>query len=254
MQRQEMFSPLVAAAALFAAASFGEPVAACSLFHHADNGRYVGGDLVTQVAAKAELIQIVRVRAKHIVTRTYSLGGWYLDTGETDVPDHYPEFVDQFVFELEVIDTLKGALTADNWLVDRNLRMLGYDATVLNVVAAPAPSEARPHPNRLPGWLLDRPGDGGYAFIAANENSDLSLGSCALPYILEVGQTLVALRRSDGRLYPSDGAFPLRIDVEFNTGERRRRREHLTMQSLIPVTGADDPFVTRLNEAIARAQ
>lgn len=236
------------------AASFGGPVAACSLISYADDGRYIGGDLVTQISAKAEMIQVVRVRAKHVVTRTYSLGSWYLDTGEFDVPDRYPEYVDQFVFELEVIETLKGGLASDQWVIERNPRILGYDAAVFGSGAYPVTPLGPLHPNRLPDWLFDRPGEQGYAFIGASENSGLGGGECASPYFLEVGQTLVALRRSDGRLYPANGGFPLEIDVEFATADGRRGRHHLNMQSLVPITGTDDPFVVRLLEAIATGE
>lgn len=250
MKRVRTRGPILAAVVLLAAGVLAEPVAACSLVRHADNGRYVGGGLVTQISAKAELIQIVRVRAKHVVTRTYSLGSWYLDTGETDVPDGYPEYVDQFVFELEVVDTLKGELEGPLWAIERNPRILGYDLMVFGSGAYPVTPSSGMHPNRLPDWLFERPGDEGYAFIGANENSGLGSGECASPYFLEVGETLVALRRSDGRLYPTNSSFPLEIDVEFATGERRRARQHLNMQSLIPITGTDDPFVGRLREAI----
>lgn len=251
MKRVRTRGPILAAAVLLAAGVFAEPVVACSLVQHADNGRYLGGGLVAQISAKAELIQIVRVRAKHVVTRTYSLGSWYLDTGETDVPDGYPDYVDQFVFELEIVDTLKGELDGPAWAIERNPRILGYDHSLFGSGAYPVAPSSSMHPNRLPDWLFDRPGDQGYAFIGANENSGLGGGECAAPYFLEVGQTLVALRRSDGRLYPTNSAFPLEIDTEFAIGEGRQRRGHLNMQSLIPIIGSDDSFVVRLREAIA---
>ena len=241
-------------AAMLVMAPVGQAASACSLVHHADNGRYVGGDLVDQIAAKAELIQIVRVKARHAVARTYSLGSWFLETGKMDVPDRYPEYTDQFVFEFEVVETLKGALTSEPWLLEEKPRILGYETAVFGSGAYPVPApEGALHPNRLPDWLFDHPADGGYAFIGASEESGLGGGECASPYFLEVGQTFVALRRSDGRLYPSVGAFPLEIDVDFATERGRRERGRLNMQSLIPITASDDPFLGRLRQAIGTA-
>ena len=255
MKSHRSLGRVLAAATVLATASFGQPASACSLVRHSDNGRYLGGDLITQIGAKAEVIQVVRVRAKHIVTRTYSLGSWYLDTGEMDVPDRYPEYVDQFVFELEVIDTLKGTLASEPWLVDKAPRVLGYETTVFGSGAYPVPPpEGAPHPNRLPDWLFDGPAVAGYAFIGADDNAGLSGGECASPYFLEVGQTLIALRRSDGRLYPAGGGFPLEIDVDFANERGRRERGHLNMQSLIPITGSDDPLLDRLRQATVRAR
>jgi len=246
---------VLAAAAVLATASFAQPAPACSLVHHLDDGRYRGGNLITQIAAKAEVIQVVQVRAKHIVTRTYSLGSWYLDTGELDIPDRFPEYVDQFVFEFEVIDTLKGALASEPGLIDKNPRILGYESTVFGSGAYPVPPpDSVPHPNRLPDWLFDRPAVDGYAFIGADEDAGLGGGECASPYFLEVGQMLVALRRSDGRLYPASGGFPLEIDVDFATERGRRERGHLNMQTLIPITGMDDPFLGQLRQATGTAR
>ena len=231
-----------------------EPAAACSLVNYADNGRYIGGDLTSQISTKADTIQIVRVTAKHLIRRTYSRGEWYLNFGDFDVPNDRPEFTDEFVFELSVVETLKDGPRPPEFLYENSPRILGYDRSALEDSSGDEPAELDPalHLNRLPVWLLERPGDGGYAFIGAAEGSGLGGGECSSPYLLEVGQTLVALRDSLGRLYPDSGAFPLKIDVEFATGQPGRRRFSLNMQSLVPVSGPDDPFLVRLREAIAR--
>ena len=229
----------------------GNAVQACSLVHYADNGRYVGGNLVTQIAARTDLIQLVRVTEKRIVTRTYSLGSWYLDFGDTELPDHQPEYIDHFVFTLEAVDTLKGSLRPEPWLIEDPLRVVGYDFSLFGSGAYPASSEDWFHPNQLPAWLLDRPANDGYAFIGASQNAGLGGGECFSPYFLEVGQLFIALRMSDGRLYPSHGGFPLEIDVDLVQQEGPRRREVLLMQSLIPISGPDDPFLTQVRAARA---
>lgn len=241
---------LIAATVCLAAGSF-QPAVACSLVHYADNGRYVGGNLVTQIAAKADLVQLVRVTERRVVTRTYSLGSWYLQFGDTDVPVREPEYVDYFVFTLEAVDTLKGTLEPEPWLIEDPLRVAGYDFSVFGSGAYPVSPEGRPHPNSLPAWVFHRPANDGYAFIGASEDAGLGSGECSSPYFLEVGQLFVALRRSDGRLYPSSGGFPLEIDVELKPERGPRRRESINMQSLIPITSADDPLIVSLREAIA---
>jgi len=230
-----------------------EPAAACSLVSYTNNGRYIGGDLASQISAKADTIQIVRVTARHLVHRTYSRGSWFLEFGDFEVPEYQPEFIDQFVFELSVVETLKNETPAGGLFYERSPRILGYDMLLWSTLTSEEGEggDPVPHPNKVPIWLMDRPGDGGYAFIGASADSGLGLGECARPYMLEVGQTLVALRDQHGRLYPPSGGFPLEIDVEFQTEARRARRFGMNMQSLVPVTGPDDPFVLRLREALA---
>ncbi|HZW15921.1 MAG TPA: hypothetical protein VFF66_06665 [Brevundimonas sp.] len=240
---------MVAAIALMTAAA-PEAARACSLQHYVDNGRYVGGDLIAQAAAKADLIQIVRVTQRRIVTRYYTLGDWYLQFGDTEVPADRPEYIDHFVFTLESVDTLKGELEEEPWLLEDPLRVLGYDFSLFGGEAYPASLEARRHPNSLPEWAFDRPADRGYAFIGASEDAGLGGGECARPYFLEVGQLFIAFRRSDGRLYPPGGGFPLEIDVELSTEDGRRRRKTLNMQALIPVLSPDDTLVLRLRGAV----
>lgn len=245
-----MFSKiLIGAAALgFASLALSQPAKACSLVSYADNGHYVGGDLTAQIAAKAEMIQIVRVTAKYLVSRTYSEGAWYLNFGNLKVPSSYPEYTDEFVFKLEPVETLKAGRPVPDYLQDGDLRVRGFSSEAL-------PEAVRPinwsNLNSLPDWLPDRPADGGYAFISASQDASLGGGECARPYVLEIGQTLLAFRNSTGDLYPASGAFPLEIDVEFLTGDSKRARWSLNMQSLVPINDPDDAFVARLRQAIA---
>lgn len=221
---------------------------ACSLVTFRDDGRYVGGDLSTQIAIKANTIQIVRVTARHLVRRTYTAGEWYLNFGTMDVPTDRPEYTDEFVFKLEPIETLKVGQSVPEFLQDGDLRVRGFAPEAF-------PEEIRSTnlepPNALPVWLADRPGDNGYAFIGASEEAGLGGGECSSPYVLEVGQILLAFRNSNGDLYPASGAFPLEINTEFSTGRRQRERLTLNMQSLVPITGPDDAFVARLRQALA---
>jgi hypothetical protein len=238
---------VAAAIAVFAVAT-GGAANACSLASHADNGRYVGGDLTTQIAAKAESIQIVRVTARYLVSRTYAEGSWYLDNGDLNLPAGYSEYTDEFVFKLEPVETLKAGRPVPDYLQDGDLRVRGFSPAALSQEMQPTNWSTI---NALPDWLPERPGDQGYAFIGASEEAGLGGGQCSMPYVLDIGQTLLALRDSAGRLYPASGAFPLEIDTEFLVGRRDHRRLSINMQSLIPVSGPDDPFVTRLRQALA---
>ncbi|MBX9575145.1 MAG: hypothetical protein K2X07_05860 [Caulobacteraceae bacterium] len=241
---------LVAAIAMTMAAA-PDPARACSKQHYSDDGRYVGGNLIAQVVGQAELIQLVRVTQKRIVTRSYTLGDWYLQFGDTEMPAGMPEYIDHFVFTLEAVNTFKGELVAEPWLIEDPLRVVGYDFSPLADEASPGLLEERPHPNSLPEWVFERPASQGFAFSPASEGAGLGLGECSPPYFMEVDQLFVALRRSDGRLYPASGAFPLEIEVELSTGGGGRRRETLVMQSLIPVSSPDDPLVANVRRALA---
>ena len=239
----------VALAALIGATSFGSSASACSLVRFRDNGRYVGGDLTAQIAAKADTIQIVTVSARHLVRRTYTEGQWYLQFGDTEFPKDRPEFVDEFVFALEPTESLKVTRDEAFPIYEDHLRVGGYDPGVFGDAVARVREDTGPF-NRLPAWLHDRPGDGGYAFMGASPDGGFG-GQCNAPYVLEVGQKLIALRDSIGRLYPASGAFPLEIDVEFSTEQGQADVWGMRMQSLIPIDGPNDPFLLRLREALA---
>ncbi len=228
-----------------------ESAVACSPVEYSDNGRYVGGDLIHQISDKADLIQLVRVTEKRLVTRTYSLGRRYLDFGETELPPDWPEYTDHFVFTLVAVDTLKGRLEGEPWMIEDPLRVAGYGFSVLRPHRDVGTPGERPHPNRLPEWVFSRPANDGFAFSGANEGSGLGGGECNPPYFMEVGQLFVALRRSDGRLYPVDAAFPLEIDAELRQQRGGWQRRALRMQSLIPVSSPNDPLIENLRQSIA---
>jgi len=226
---------------------------ACTLVSFDNDGRYVGGNLITQITAKADTIQIVRVTDRHIFRRTYSKGEWYLQFGNTNVPKSEPEFIDEYVFALSVVETLKATTPARENYYENNPRVRGYSAAELstNSPKRSAAEDTRPPPNSLPDWLFDHPGHDRMAFTGgASESANLSPGLCNPPYFLDVGQTLIAFRDSMGRLYPTSGAFPLKIDGEF-LENRRKTRVTFNMQSLVPIANANDPFLQRIRQALS---
>lgn len=225
---------------------------ACRLIQYADDGRYVGGDLTAQMARKADTIQIMRATARHVVTRTYTLGDWYLNFGNTNAPGWEPEFVDAFVYELSVVETLKGREPpADDPVYEHRPRILAYGAGEFRRNASDAGTPFDGPFDALPDGLLDRPGHDGHVFRTAREHNDILFGDCDQPYIIDIGQTFVALRDSVGRLYPADAGFPLEIDVEFGTKDGPPKRFSFNMQSLVPITGEQDPYLMRLRRALA---
>ncbi|MBO9502691.1 hypothetical protein [Brevundimonas sp. A19_0] len=225
------------------------PAAACEFRRFPDNGRYVGGNLISQIARKADTIQIVIVAEQYLVTRDYTRGRWFLDSGTTDVPPEVPAYRDYFAFGLQVTETLKMEADPDRFPYQSGIRVHGFDTNGWDEEIDPR-SENFLHPNHLPSWFLERPGNNGYAFFAESWYDR----DCATGYVLEVGQQFIALRDSSGRLYPASGAFPLEIDVEFGSRSGRPEQFPLNMQSLIPISGPDDPIVTSLRAAIGTGQ
>src|SRR5262249_50616296 len=155
-----------------------------TLIGYADSGRYVGGDLATQVARKADTIQVVRIAARHLYRRTYSEGESYLQVGPGQAPDNRPDFVNEYVYELAVVETLKGAAQAGSEYYENHPRILAYDAGEWR-------DFARQHNatwlvpetfNELPGWLTTQPGHDGMAFTGgAEEGAGLGSGQCNAP-------------------------------------------------------------------------
>jgi len=199
-----MLRPLLIAA--LCVVPFAPRADACTLVGYADSGRYVGGDLATQIARKADTIQLVRVTARHLYRRTYSEGESYLQFGPGEVPDNRPDFVNEYVYELAVVETLKGAAQAGSEYYENHPRILGYDAGEWRDFYRQhdATSLIPERFNALPDWLTTQPGHDGMAFTGgAEEGAGLGSGQCNGPYFIEVGQAFIVFRDSMGRLYQS---------------------------------------------------
>lgn len=221
---------------------------ACSLTHFANNGRYVGGSLVDQIVQEADTIQIVEVIRRDIVTRQYTAGERFLSFGERDVPEGWPEYIDTYAYELAVVETLKGGVPSNPDFYEDVLRVRGFGMEELNASLGDLASAE--HPNGLPAWLLERPANDGFLFQPADEWAGLGGGGCSSPYLLDVGQRLVAFRDSMGRLYAPDNAFPLQVNVSIRTGNGRDESFAIALQSLVPISGPNDPFLTGLRSAL----
>ncbi|MES1200467.1 MAG: hypothetical protein ABUS57_03350 [Pseudomonadota bacterium] len=228
----------------------------CTLVGYADDGRYIGGDLVAQIVRKADTIQIVRATGRHLVRRTYSDGMWYWRFGQTDVPAAQPDYTDEFVYELTVVETLKGGLDAAQDYYEQHPRAYAYGRQdLIESYRAKNPDFPEPteHANALPAWAMASPGHDHYAFSGgAAEGAALGLGECRHGYILDVGDTFIALRDNMGRLYPPGGAFPLAVDTEFRLPNGHRDRGAFNLQSLIPISSDSDPLLVSLRQALAR--
>lgn len=202
-----------------------------------------------QIVRGADTIQIVEVIRRDIVTRSYTAGGHFLSFGARDVPEGWPEFIDTYAYELTVAETLKGGVPSNADFYEDVLRVRGFGLEDLRVSLGEFAFEDR-HPNALPAWVLEHPANDGFLFLPADEWAELGGGGCHLPYLLDIGQRLVAFRDSMGRLYPSDGAFPLAVNLTIGTGDGQREAFEMTIQSLIPINGPDDTFLTRLRSAL----
>jgi hypothetical protein len=159
-----------AVAALLLSASIltitSDEVAACSLQQFADNGRYVGGDLVVQAVRKADTIQIVRAESRRLFRRTYSDGQWFLQFGRNDVPEIMTEYVDEFVYEFVVVETIKGGpnINPDFYEQPPRIRAYGLPEWRDFYRRRNLDSTTDFRPNALPEYVLITPGHDGYVF------------------------------------------------------------------------------------------
>lgn len=247
-------TPFRQAAVIFALAVLLEFAAvgqarACSLVRYGDDGRYVGRPFLAQIVAEADTIQVVEVVRRYVVSRTYTAGERFLSFGEAETPEGWPDHTDEFAFELSVVETLKGGVPSSRMFYEDVLRVRGFG---LEEIRASSPGlGVERHPNALPDWIFDRPANDGYLFGPADQWAGLGGGECNPPYLLDVGQRLVAFRDSMGRLYPADGAFPLELDAVIRSIDGREHDIDITMQSLVPIAGSDDPFLVRLRSALS---
>ncbi len=201
------FAGIVLALAAFVVAS-GE-ARACTPIRYADDGHYVGGDLVEQVAEKAHTIQIVHARARHLLTRhftrTESLW-WNGRPTERRGPSHR----DIYVFELEVEETLKGGDFGTPQTQAREILVRARD------------ERTDPHLwisyNYMLAMMMERPGhDGMFLEIAAVDPEQGGAGSCYSPLSMRVGHRYLILRDERGVVQSPtlvDGEWQNRLSVD----------------------------------------
>ena len=225
---------LILAAAI--AAMWTVPAIACTPIRFEGRFTYEGGDLATQLARRANTIQIVRVT---------SIGAEPLDLPQRDwLYDTPPR-----AFTLTVEETLAARSEPP-----RTLTAYGYDDALASVQVNDAPFEGVEeafvaHPR---GWLnvgaLTDP-----AILGAPDEAG-SGAPCSWRPQLRVGDLYVALSDGHGALYHTIGRGALnaddpnafRVSVERDGGERAV----WPAPSLIRVVGSSDSFVVRLREAI----
>lgn len=218
---------------------------ACStarVFH--DGGRYVGGDLPTQIAARAYTVQLVQARRGTQIGRTPETNGCCL-----------PPLEPIFRFSFVVLETLADR----DWIIPLALgRSTAPSAFQLDAFQRPHADDETAEPWMLPS-MLDRPGsDDGYYALRAPAPVSLSGGSCGWPMWIEEGDLFVALRARDGELYAfagpgvDDSREPLM--VEFSYRPQSRLIERANIPPLLRITGRDDPVYIRIREALLAAR
>ncbi|MCX7357707.1 MAG: hypothetical protein NT015_06145 [Alphaproteobacteria bacterium] len=206
-------------------------------------GRYVGGDLVTQIAERAQTIQIVRV------VHRMPIGA---DSRGATI----------YAFQFEVIETLA---QRRNGLAPGPFSLDGYE----RIRSVPTHDGFR---TRDEGeiWLspeaLDRPGGAdGYFILQTPGPEHPSRSSCDLPMYVELGEEFVVLRQSNGRLYAFDrflapgdhdeqDTVSLPIYYSYHASSRNTRSssaEVTVAPPLVRIESRQDAFLVRLRAALA---
>ncbi|MEQ1490685.1 MAG: hypothetical protein ABL932_09085 [Terricaulis sp.] len=159
------------------------PAWACTRSSVFENGgRYVGGDLATQIAERAQTIQIVRV------VHRMPIGA---DTRGARI----------FAFQFEVVETL---VQRSNGRAPGPFSLDGYE----RIRSVPTHDGFRTRDDGevwLPLEALDHPGGAdGYFILQTPGPEHLSRSSCDLPMYVQLGEEFVVLRRSNGHIYAFD--------------------------------------------------
>lgn len=204
---------------------------------------YAGGDLMTQIAAKAHTLQLVRVasrtRLKELRT---SWGGSRA-----------------YSFTLEPIMTLQSRTTLLDRLAGRDFRNSNAQVGAWAVTAADAKPD-RPEWQRIPsqrGMLPEGMLDAYPTYHGRKGERPYSLGvpvgqgSCAQVELrLALGDLFIAARRPDGKLY--DTSYVAR-EPEYLELDIRQFDQTVQWQapSLIRIESLRDPILLRLQRAIA---
>jgi hypothetical protein len=232
------------AVAAFVALLLAAPDAsACSLATvFRDGGRYVGGDLVTQIAERAHTIQLVR--AVHRMPIGADQGGEHT-----------------YAFQFEVVATLVHQDTFWPW--DRQpvpgaFSLDGYES--LRSLLTPNGFRTMDEVEIwLPRDALDQPGTlDGYLQLHAPGPVHLNRGSCGWPMRVELGEQFVALRDASGRLYAfpdwgvsSENAQPNQpLRIRFAYAPDSGVVESTASPPLIRIESRHDPILARLRNAL----
>lgn len=209
-----------------------------------DGGRYVRGDLVTQIAERAQTIQIVRV------VHRMPIG---VDSRGSRI----------HAFQFEVIETLA---QRRNGRAPGPFSLDGYE----RIRSVPTRDGFRTRDEGevwLPPEALDRPGGAdGYFMLQTPGPEHLSRSSCDLPMYVELGEEFVVLRQSNGQLYAFDrflvpgdhdeqGAAPLPIYYSYDAHSRTlsSNAEVTVAPPLVRIESRQDAFLVRLRVALANA-
>lgn len=215
-----------------------QPASACIPLVYADAVRYHGGDLPEQIARNAPTIQIVEASARHLLTRHYTRAERFWETGYWRGRERHR---DVYVFELQVVETLKGGENSDVPIRARALD-LGDDphlwdslgAMVQLVLSEPAPE------NRV----IDP--------VAVDPYSETS---CDSAVALRLGARYIVLRDERGNIL-----IPRRQDSEWRnflplaaeTVGGPRQQITLRPPGIVEISPATDEFVARIRMALVQ--
>lgn len=195
------------------------------------HGEYARGDLMTQIAGRAAIIQVVRVRG----SRPYPAAGSYWTSPDTRS------------FNLEVVRTLASVPLAawrrSLWVSGSPLSA-GADRTLWQF-------GQRDRRQRLADGALRNPSDlpGPMGGFEAPEHRS----NCQLPYIFSEGDVFIAIRDRSGALYttgyPEERRLLVATRVLFTDEGAWVAREEAA-PGLIRISGSNDPLLLRLEQAL----
>ncbi len=247
---------VVLIALLVASSVTPDEARACSPARWPDNGRYVGGDLATQIAAKADTIQLVRVRERHLLSRIDNRVEYFQRVGrwpdERDIGVPRARYRQVYLYLFDVVESLKGRDIFDHRYAGDPIRITAYAAEEADEPGArwwasqPWVSES----------LLSAPGISHMNALPVPQPAE-GLDTCQPRVLLELGAYYLVLRDRTGRVYfrhefgalynnEDDGGLSVTVAVGQSTPFT------IDAPPIAHVSGADDPYVTALRAAVAR--
>ncbi|MBL8536757.1 MAG: hypothetical protein JNM59_05080 [Hyphomonadaceae bacterium] len=224
---------------------------ACTPVRWPDNGRYVGGDLATQIAATAGTIQLVRARERHLLARfdnrveyLQRFGEWPEERGIGAPRTRYRQV---YLYVFDVVETLKGHDVFDDFHSRGPLRIAAYAS---EDERQPGAREWASRP-WIDESLLSAPGIERIVGLPAPQPAEAP-AACEPHVAVELGALYVVLRSETGRVYfrrdgGDEGGLP--INVAFG---RSTASFAIDAPAIARVSGAGDPYVTALRSALAR--